>query len=222
MGLLIASSIMTLWLSHLYYCLAYMTADFANPVFYFHILIQAYLFTGLFITSHDAMHGNVTKNKFLNKITGQIACFLFAGFSYRRLVKNHFKHHSSPASEDDPDFDVHSQNFFVWWIKFMLRYTTLSQIIIMAFFYNLLEYFFTESNVIFFWLIPAFLSTLQLFYFGTYLPHRNPEKGLHKPHYARSQKKNHLLAMISCYFFGYHFEHHDSPKTPWWQLYKII
>jgi beta-carotene ketolase (CrtW type) len=26
--------------------------------------------------------------------------------------------------------------------------------------------------------------------------------------------------MISCYFFGYHFEHHESPQTPWWRLYQ--
>ncbi|RZL43682.1 MAG: fatty acid desaturase, partial [Pedobacter sp.] len=25
---------------------------------------------------------------------------------------------------------------------------------------------------------------------------------------------------ITCYFFGYHLEHHQKPATPWWQLYK--
>ena len=30
-----------------------------------------------------------------------------------------------------------------------------------------------------------------------------------------------MLAMVSCYFFGYHFEHHDSPGTPWWKLYAV-
>jgi beta-carotene ketolase (CrtW type) len=27
--------------------------------------------------------------------------------------------------------------------------------------------------------------------------------------------------MLSCYFFGYHYEHHESPQTPWWKLYQI-
>ncbi len=66
--------------------------------------------------------------------------------------------------------------------------------------------------------IPAGLSTLQLFYFGTYLPHMGEETNAHHSH---SQSKNHLWAFISCYFFGYHFEHHDSPGTPWWRLWRV-
>jgi beta-carotene/zeaxanthin 4-ketolase len=27
--------------------------------------------------------------------------------------------------------------------------------------------------------------------------------------------------MTSCYFFGYHWEHHHSPATPWWELWKV-
>ncbi|MFW6276162.1 MAG: fatty acid desaturase, partial [Bacteroidota bacterium] len=67
--------------------------------------------------------------------------------------------------------------------------------------------------------LPALLSTLQLFYFGTYLPHRKPHTHDMGRHRARTQSKNHLWAMLSCYFFGYHTEHHESPGTPWWQLY---
>lgn len=28
-----------------------------------HLVVQAYLFTGLFITAHDAMHGTVSPNR---------------------------------------------------------------------------------------------------------------------------------------------------------------
>jgi beta-carotene ketolase (CrtW type) len=75
------------------------------------------------------------------------------------------------------------------------------------------------ENLIVFWEIPAILSTLQLFYFGTYLPHR----GEHHPtdkFKAKSQKLNHFLAFITCYFFGYHHEHHAYPYLPWWNLAK--
>jgi beta-carotene ketolase (CrtW type) len=41
-----------------------------------------------------------------------------------------------------------------------------------------------------------------------------------RPHNSRTQPNNHLLAMLSCYFFGYHFEHHAYPRTPWWRLYQ--
>ncbi|HET55156.1 MAG TPA: hypothetical protein ENN33_08050 [Ignavibacteria bacterium] len=60
----------------------------------------------------------------------------------------------------------------------------------------------------------------EILYFGTYLPHRKPHKVNMEPHKARTQSKNHLWAMLSCYFFGYHFEHHDDVRVPWGKLYK--
>jgi beta-carotene ketolase (CrtW type) len=102
----------------------------------------------------------------------------------------------------------------------MFRYTTVKQIIVMAIVFNVLKIWFTESNILLFWVVPALLASMQLFYFGTYLPHRKPHNEDMEPHKARTQKKNHLWAMLSCYFFGYHYEHHDDVHIPWWQLYK--
>jgi beta-carotene ketolase (CrtW type) len=221
MGVLIALLIISIWGGHLFYSLNYVEVSFASLWFYVHLLIQAYLYTGLFITAHDAMHGTISNSKIINKGIGIISTFLFAGMSYNRLIKNHFMHHKTPGEADDPDFNINSQNFFIWWFSFMIRYTTITQIIIMAIVFNLLKLFFGEINIWFFWVIPAFLGTLQLFYFGTYQPHRKPHTDDMKPHNARSQKLNHLWAMLSCYFFGYHHEHHESPRTPWWKLYKL-
>jgi beta-carotene ketolase (CrtW type) len=41
-------------------------------------------------------------------------------------------------------------------------------------------------NVLAFWALPAILSSLQLFYFGTYLPHRRGEEPFPDDHQARS------------------------------------
>lgn len=221
MGIVFAILIIGVWFTHLYYVLTSVDVTFTSPLFYFHLLLQAYLYTGLFITAHDAMHKTVSRNKYINKIIGYAAAFLFAGMSYNRLIKNHFDHHRYPGTEKDPDFNVNSQNFFIWWGTFMVRYTTIPQLIVMAAAYNVLKIWIPEINLWFFWVIPAFLGTLQLFYFGTYLPHKYPHEHSMDPHNARTQKKNHLWAMLSCYFFGYHFEHHDSPRTPWWKLYQI-
>lgn len=221
MGILIAVLIITFWLSHLVYILNFVEVNFTSPFFYLHIFIQAYFYTGLFITGHDAMHGTISKNKNINKAIGMISTFLFAGLSYNRLIKNHFMHHKHPGEESDPDFYIKSQNFFVWWGIFMRRYTTITQLIIMAVAFNILKIWFSDLTLIMFWVIPAFLGTLQLFFFGTYLPHKYPHTENMQPHNARTQKKNHLWAMLSCYFFGYHHEHHESPRTPWWQLYKM-
>lgn len=223
MGILIASSIILLWLSHLAYILLFAEMNFANPMTYLHIAVQAYLYTGLFITGHDAMHGTVSSNKSINKIIGRISVFLFAGMSYNKLLANHKLHHKFPASENDPDFSTKSQNFWLWWLNFMWKYLTISQLLVMAVIFNLLKYalHLSDIKILLFWALPAILGTLQLFYFGTYLPHKlphNDEMGIHK---SRTQSKNHIWAMISCYFFGYHLEHHISPGTPWWKLYKM-
>lgn len=220
-GLVIALLIISAWAVHLFYSLEFVQPEFSNAFFYLHVLIQGYLYTGLFITAHDAMHGVVYPGRRkLNDFIGAAASLLFAGMSYERLRKNHFAHHKYPGSEKDPDFFVKSQNFFLWFFTFMYRYTTILQLVIMAAVFNLLKLRYEETAVWFYWVIPAFLGALQLFFFGTYLPHREPHTDDMNPHKARTLPKNHLLAMLSCYFFGYHYEHHDAPHTPWWQLYK--
>lgn len=220
LGLLIAISIFVLWLVHLIYSLLFVRVDFTSISIYVHILIQSYLYTGLFITAHDAMHNVVFPNHKVNLVIGSIATFLFAGMSFNRLVKNHRNHHNFPGTKDDPDFCEKSQNLFIWFFTFMYRYTTISQLVVMAILYNLLKLVSPEINIILFWVLPAFVGAFQLFFFGTYLPHRKPHTEEMSPYNSRTLKKNHFLAMLSCYFFGYHWEHHDKPNIPWWRLYE--
>ncbi len=221
MGVFLAITIILVWGSHLAYMLHFVEFSATNPWMYIHILLQGWLYTGLFITGHDAMHGGVSKNKTLNNTLGTLATFLFAGMSYKRLRKNHGLHHKAPATAEDPDFYVKSQNFWKWWAIFMWRYVTILQLIVMAAAYNIFIHLlgFEELKVILYWALPAILGTLQLFYFGVYWPHRQPHLEHMMPHRARTLKKSHLWAMISCYFFGYHFEHHDDQRVPWWKLY---
>ncbi|MEO8209944.1 MAG: fatty acid desaturase [bacterium] len=221
MGIAITIIIILSWGTHLIYCLSSVQPSFLSPLMYLHLFLQAYLYTGLFITAHDAMHGNVSGNKKINSITGTVCSFLFAGLSYKKLLKNHWSHHTNPGTDGDPDFYSGSHNFFIWWFVFLKRYITVGQLIIMAIIFNVLKIFFQEFSVWLFFVTPAFISTLQLFFFGTYLPHRTPHSHEMKPHNSRTQKTNHLWAMISCYFFGYHSEHHSYPKTPWWKMYKL-
>jgi beta-carotene/zeaxanthin 4-ketolase len=221
MGEIIAVAILLVWAGHLFYLLLFAEVDYLSPLFYFHILLQTYLFTGLFITGHDAMHGVVSRNRFINQAIGCTVVFLYAGMWYKKMIRNHGMHHMYPATEKDPDYSTGSQNFFAWWFRFMVHYVTWIQLVIMALLYNILAIWFADSSIIFFWVIPAVLSTFQLFYFGTFIPHRTPHTGLMGPHKARTLRKSHFWAMISCYFFGYHREHHESPMTPWWQLYKL-
>ena len=221
MGIFFAISILLIWAAHLFYSLTLVEINYLSPYFYIHILLQTYFFTGLFITGHDAMHGTVSRNRLINQAIGYISVFLYAGMWYSTLIRYHGMHHLYPATEKDPDYSGRSQNFFAWWFRFMLHYLTWIQLVIMAVLYNILKIWFTDWSIIFFWVIPAVLSTFQLFYFGTYIPHRKPHTAQMGPHRARTLRNGHLLAMLSCYFFGYHLEHHESPRTPWWKLYQL-
>lgn len=215
-GILIALAIIGLWFSCLVFFLNY-EIFWGDPLIYLGVLIQMHLYTGLFITAHDAMHGLVSSNKKLNKAMGWIAALLFSFNFYSRLFPKHHEHHRFVATDQDPDYHD-SDNFLVWYYSFIKQYVTIWQILLMAVTFNVLKLFLPTGKLILFWMLPAVLSTLQLFYFGTYLPH----KGEHdNKHHSSTQTKNHLWAFISCYFFGYHYEHHDSPATPWWRLWRI-
>lgn len=221
MGVFIAIFIIIFWLLHLSFTLFLVDVKPDNPWLYFHVFLQTYLYTGLFITGHDAMHGVVANNRKINNFFGYLVTTLFAFLSFKVLAKKHYLHHRFPATADDPDFYTKSNNFVLWWFSFMKNYTTWWQIVLMAATFNILLIWFTEAQLLVFWVLPAILSTLQLFFFGTYLPHKQPFSPEMQPHNSRSQNKNHVWAMLSCYFFGYHWEHHNSPTTPWWRLYQI-
>lgn len=215
-GVIIAVMVIILWFSSLLFLLN-ITINWTNPLTYLGILIQMHLYTGLFITAHDAMHGIVSPNKKVNHAIGWISAMLFSYNFYWKLFPKHHEHHRFVATEKDPDYHS-SGNFFRWYLSFILQYVNVWQILLMASTYNVLKLFLQMENLIAFWMIPAILSTLQLFYFGTFLPHM---RDAHNRHHSYSQSKNHLWAFFSCYFFGYHYEHHDSPGTPWWNLWKV-
>ncbi len=223
MGILIATVLILSWAGHLMYMFQGVDFSAGNPFMYLHILVQSYLYTGLFITGHDAMHGNISRHAWVNTLFGYLAVFLFAGMWYPRLRKNHGLHHRYVASEKDPDFCTFSQNFWIWWGVFMWRYLTLIQLLIMAAVFNVLLWLLpgvNELQVLVYWALPAILGTIQLFWVGVYWPHRLPHLPQMGPHRARTQHKNHIWALLSCYFFGYHSEHHNDQRIPWWQLYK--
>jgi len=213
-GVFVALAVIICWFVSLYSLLNW-NFSWSNPLVYVMILVQMHLYTGLFITAHDSMHHTISSNRGINNFLGYLSVFLYAGFFYNRLYSKHHKHHSHVHTDQDPDYSPNG--FWKWYFSFMMNYVSVIQLIIMAVAFNVLQIWVSQTNLLLFWVLPSLLSTFQLFYFGTYLPH----KGEHDNEYhATTLKKNNFVAFISCYFFGYHLEHHQKPGMPWWQLYK--
>ncbi len=221
-GTTIALTIIGAWLASL---AALLTVELSPWLIAPAVLVQTFLYTGLFITAHDAMHGTVAPtNRRLNDLVGTVAVRLYALFSYAKLREKHWEHHDHPASEQDPDYhDGEHAGFWGWYANFLSNYVGLWQIVGMAVAYNVLHHVLGVSlmrlNV--FWVLPALLSTLQLFYFGTYLPHREGEEGYADEHRATSNAYPVWLSFLTCYHFGYHWEHHENPGVAWWRLPKV-
>jgi beta-carotene/zeaxanthin 4-ketolase len=221
-GLLIAASILLLWSGALTLSLSlgvHGMPSAALPVF---LLLNTFLYTGLFITAHDAMHGTVAPSMpKVNNAIGRVSTTLYALFSFPMLLRKHREHHRHPASSGDPDYhDGEHSGLFRWYLHFFFTYVTWKQLLGMAVVYNILIHLLhlPQIDVLLFWVAPALLSTFQLFYFGTYLPHREPADGYTEPHRAVSSGYGVLLSFLTCYHFGYHYEHHDTPGVPWWRL----
>jgi beta-carotene ketolase (CrtW type) len=69
LGLIIAWSIIILWAISLVFWMSF-ELSWKSPWTYLGVLIQTHLYTGLFITAHDAMHGIVSSDKRWNHFTG--------------------------------------------------------------------------------------------------------------------------------------------------------
>jgi beta-carotene/zeaxanthin 4-ketolase len=224
-GLVIAILITSLWVASVTLLLSINYAKLPIWLIPIAIVWQMFLYTGLFITAHDAMHGSVfRKNPKINNFLGSLAVTLYAVFPYQQLLKKHWLHHRHPASEVDPDFhDGKRKNAIFWYLNFMKEYSSWQQIIILSIVFILAKYILHIGviNLILFWSIPAILSSMQLFYFGTFLPHREPEGGYIYPHCSQTIALPSFWSFIACYHFGYHEEHHEYPHVPWWQLPSV-
>jgi beta-carotene ketolase (CrtW type) len=186
---------------------------------------QTWLSVGLYIVAHDAMHGSLwpTNHKAGNAI-GTLALWLYAGFSFRKIVLKHQAHHRHSGSQDDPDFAAATPSrLMAWYGLFMRTYFGWLEATRMAMRVGI--YFLLGAqleNILLLFAIPALLSSFQLFYFGTFLPHRhkgdNDATDFQDHHRARSNRFGYFVSLLTCFHFGYHYEHHARPAVPWWQL----
>ena len=192
------------------------------------VVLRSFLHTGLFIVAHDAMHGSLAPhNTLLNNRIGYWCLFFYAGLSYCICHRNHTLHHQVPETSADPDFCSPPGQFLgCWYFHFLGNYLgagqSLALLSIWIGFYAVADVLNSQPgiSILLFCVLPLIISSLQLFIFGTWLPHRelgDPCNEL-KP---RSLAIHPLFSFAACYYFSYHSEHHVSPSTPWFKLSSL-
>jgi beta-carotene ketolase (CrtW type) len=222
-GLGLAAGIAGAWVSlHLYGVFFHPLTSTGLLVAPLLVAAICWLNVGLFIVAHDCMHGSLAPGRpKLNKWVGRLMLRLYAGFSFDRLVGKHFDHHRHAGTAGDPDFsEKHPSAFWPWYSEFLRQYFGVRELavltVLVAVYVLVLGA--PYANLLLFWALPAILSSLQLFLFGTYLPHRKEEREFADRHRARSNDFSWLASLLSCFHFGYHHEHHLAPHVPWWRL----
>jgi len=194
-------------------------------------MVQCWLSVGVFIVCHDAMHGSlIPGNARANSVIGAVLLALYAGFAWQQLRDAHFAHHKLAGRPGDPDFDEHHpDDFWRWYGTFFRRYFGWRSLLfvhtVVGIYWLVLDV--PMAQIVLLYGLPALGSSLQLFYFGTFRPHRHvhgPDaadfaaKSFADDHNTRSEEFGVIASLATCFHFGYHLEHHRRPDVPWWAL----
>ncbi|RZJ39463.1 MAG: beta-carotene ketolase [Brevundimonas sp.] len=221
-GLMLAAALIGAWLGlHIYGVYLYRWTGWSILVASLCVAVQTWLSVGLFIVAHDAMHGSLAPGRpALNAAIGRFCLAIYAGFRFDRLKAAHFEHHRAPGTADDPDFHPDDPRAFgAWFLRFFRTYFGWGQMaIVTAYLIAALVLGARLPNLLAFWAAPALLSALQLFTFGTWLPHRSGDQPFADHHNARSTQFGDVLSLLTCFHFGRHHQHHEEPWRPWWRL----
>jgi beta-carotene/zeaxanthin 4-ketolase len=234
-GLVVAIVIIALWIGSLVLVFSIDISQLMPLSIVPIVLGRTFVQTGLFIVAHDAIHGSVLpENRRINQWFGQLTLALYALLPYQKLSRHHWQHHLHPGQVGDPDFhEGVRDNFCDWYLKFMQEYLDFRQKVILffgmkaIFFSFYLGFHVPIPNLFLFWVLPIVLSSIQLFYFGTYLPHRSTGKKTalgsqsQNSHNATSSNYPIVWSFLTCYHFGYHWEHHEYPSLPWYHLPSV-
>jgi beta-carotene ketolase (CrtW type) len=222
-GITLAATLFAAWAAlHLYAMFGFTLTWSSAPLAVLMGIALCWLSVGLFIVSHDAMHGSLAPGMpRVNAFVGGALLFLYAGFGWRRMRDAHHAHHRHAGTARDPDFAAATpRSLLMWYATFLRRYFGWPSILyvgtIVTVYWAVLDV--PVVNIVALFGIPALASSFQLFYFGTYRPHHHDDAGFADHHNARSETFGTLASLLSCFHFGYHLEHHRRPDLPWWAL----
>jgi beta-carotene ketolase (CrtW type) len=225
-GLLVALGIFAAWLTSLAYLLGVSLAMTPAIESLLAVGFRTFLHTGLFILAHDAMHGSLfPPSRVINQWIGRFALGCYGFLSYERCLSHHWHHHRYTGLSQDPDgHHGMAHNPLLWYCKFISAYLPVPALILLLTILGVIAYGFHRwlgvsiINFFLFCILPLILSSLQLFLFGTYFPHRNQDADPGNVHPVQSSNLPFLWSFLACYHFSYHWEHHEYPMIPWYRL----
>ena len=222
-GLALAFAVFASWLGlHVYAMFVFELSWATLPLAIVMAAVFCWLSVGLFIISHDAMHGSLAPGwPRLNSVIGASLLFLYAGFGWRKMRDAHFDHHRHVGTQGDPDFDADNpRDFARWYATFLRRYFGWQSAVYVSAVVTIywLVVGVPMAQIVLLYGMPAIASSLQLFYFGTFRPHRHADDSFPDKHNARSESFGTFTSLMTCFHFGYHHEHHLYPHEPWWRL----
>jgi len=140
-----------------------------------------------------------------------------------------------PVVRYDPDYHRGDARLLPWFCAFMAHYSSPGQYARTgAAVAALLALGAPYANLCLFMCGSAVLAAFQLFYWGTYRPHR-PDAAARRAHAAggdaaaaempwrRSRSAPYPLPVLflQAYFFNLHWHHHRWPYCPWWDLPRL-
>ena len=195
----------------------------------------------LFTPLHEAVHKNISSNKLINNIIGNIVVvpFFFANFETFKYI--HLQHHSHTNKPIlDPDrfsrFGIIScicmpLHYYKYYMTTMYKENKVrSNILYMGciYFYIYLSYIFSAFHHLFIlWILPSIFAIGILAYLFDYLPHRDHTDttchtvmtdGFIK---LNNGKGNNIISFLTCNQLTYHHIHHLYTRIPFYK-YKSI
>lgn len=214
------------------------------------IIISAFASYAQFTVTHESVHSNISKNKYLNDGIGIIsALWLGPTGNWFAFRKHHLLHHKETNDIDkDPDMWCSKQGFggekyiflrwltldLYYWYLYLFRNTfgiienakILTYQVFNIYIFHLSATTFGIIPVLQYWIIPSRLAILLLSFAFDYLPHY--------PHdITKREDRYKTTSYISCpwviklllspiaFYQDYHIIHHENPSVPFYQYSKV-
>jgi len=186
----------------------------------------------LFTPLHEATHNNISSNRLINKIVGNIVIipYFFANFETFKYI--HLEHHRyTNVPELDPDrfsrygiisclfMPLHYYKYYL--TNIITKNKVKSNLFYVCFIYLFLYISYVYSflkDVSIVWIIPSILGICLDAFIFDYLPHRdhsdqkNTTKMTDGVFELNNKRGNDLLSLLTCNQLTYHHIHHLNSK----------